>query len=165
MRRLAARFAGIALAATVVLALVVDLGSRRRGLAVEIYFDILCALLLVGLVAAVRTRLPAALELHRPRRSPPVPKPPRPQQLEWFERQVGDARGAGFELPAQFRPIVRNIASAALVRKHGVVLERDPDRARTLVGDRIWQLIRPDDPATELPPGGFAALVADLEAI
>jgi hypothetical protein len=45
------------------------------------------------------------------------------------------------------------------------VIDRDPERAEAIVGDRIWQLIRPDDPATRLPPGGLRALVADLEAI
>jgi hypothetical protein len=165
VRRLTLRLAGLALAATAALLLVVDLGARRRGLAVEVYLDLLCGLVLVGLVAAVRNRLPASRELHRQRTSPPVRKAVRPQQLEWLERQVGDARDAGYELPAQFRPLVRNIAAAALVRRHGVVIERDPARAEAIVGERVWQLIRPDDPAKELPAGGFQALVADLEAI
>ena len=61
--------------------------------------------------------------------------------------------------------MVRNIASAALVREHGVVIERDPERARAIVGERVWQLIRPEGPVNELPAGGFHALVADLETI
>jgi hypothetical protein len=165
VRRLVLRLAGVALAATAALLLVVDLGARRRGLAVEVYLDILCGLLLVGLVTAVRTRLPAARELHRCRIPRPTRKPVRPQQLEWLERQVGDTRDAGYELPAQFRLFVRNIAAAALTRRHGIVIEQDPERARAIVGDRVWQLIRPDDPSTRLPPGGFQALVADLEAL
>ena len=159
------RLLGLGLAATAALFLVVDLGTRRRGLAVEVYLDVLCALLLVGLVAAVRTRLPAARELHRRRVPRPVRQAVRPQQLEWLERQVGDASDAGYELPYRFRPLIHNIAAAALVRRHGVVIDRDPERAEAIVGDRIWQLIRPDDPATRLPPGGLRALVADLEAI
>jgi hypothetical protein len=165
VRRLALRLAGFALAATAALLLVVDLGARRRGLAVEVYLDVLCALVLIGLVAAVRDRLPAARELHRQRAPRPVRNAARPQQLEWLERQIGDSLDAGFELPFRFQPLVRNIASAALVRNHGVVIEREPDRARALVGERVWELIRPDDPATRLPPGGLPALVADLEAI
>ena len=165
MRRLALRLAGLALAATAALLLVVDLGARRRGLAVEVYLDVLLGLLLVGFVAAIRARLPAARELHRLRVSRPVRKEVRTQQLEWLERQVGDAVDAGYELPFRFRPFVLNIAAAALVRRHGVVIDRDPERAEAIVGDRIWQLIRPDDPATRLPPGGLRALVADLEAI
>jgi hypothetical protein len=159
------RLAALALAATAVLFLVIDLGTHRRGLAVEIYLDLLCGLLLVGVVAAIRRRLPAARELHRRRVPRPVRKAARPQQLEWLERQVGDARDTGYELPYRFRPLVRNIAAAALVREHGVLIDRDPERAESIVGDRIWQLIRPDDPATRLPPGGLRALVADLEAI
>jgi hypothetical protein len=165
MKSLLLKLAGVALVATVVLAIVLDLHAKRRGLAVAAYLDLLCLLALVALAAAVRSALPAGRELHRrhaPRRSDPLP---RPQQLEWFERQIGDARGAGFELPAHFARIVRQIAAAALVRRHGVVLERDPNRARALVSERVWQLIRADDPGSELPAGGFEALVSDLEAI
>ena len=165
MRRLALRLAGLALAATAALFLVVDLGARRRGLAVEVYLDVLCALLLVGLVAAVRARLPVARELHHRRDHPVVRKPVRPQQLEWLERQIGDVHDAGYELPYRFQPLVRNIAAAALVRRHGVVIDREPERAEAIVGDRLWKLIRPDDPVKEVPPGGIKALVDDLEAI
>jgi hypothetical protein len=165
VRRLVLRLAALALAATAALLLVVDLGARRRGLAVEVYLDVLCGLVLVALVAAVRARLPAARELHRHRIPRPVRKAVRPQQLEWLERQVGDAVDAGYELPFRFRPFVYNIAAAALVRRHGVVIDRDPERAEAIVGPRVWELIRPDDPSKKLPPGGFRALVDDLEAI
>jgi len=154
-----------ALVATVAMALVLDLGAKRKELVVAIYLDVLFALLLLGLVAAARSVLPPAPELDRVRRPRTVHRRVPPQQLEWLERQVGDARDSGFELPFQFQRVVRNIAAAALSHKHGVVLERDPERARALVGERVWQLIRPDDPVTNLPPGGFRALVADLEAI
>lgn len=165
MSRLVLRLIGLALAATVGLVLVVDLGVKRPGLAVEVYLDFLCGLLLFWLVVTVRSRLPAASELGRFRIRQPLHKAVRPQQLEWLERQIGDTRASGFELPYQFRPVVRNIASAALVREHGVVIERDPERARAIVGERVWQLIRPEDPVNELPAGGFRALVADLETI
>ena len=165
MRRLALRLAGLALAATAALLLVVDLGVKRRGLAVEIYLDVVCGLLLIELVAAIRSRLPVARELHWRRVPRPVSKAARPQQLEWLERQVGDAVDAGYELPFRFRSFVRAIAVAALVRRHGISIDREPKRAEAIVGPRIWKLIRPDDPATKLPPGGFQALVDDLEAI
>jgi hypothetical protein len=165
VKTLLVRLGGLALASTAALFLVIDLGPRRRGLAVEVYLDILLALLLVALVAAIRRRFPAASELSFRRSPRPSRKAIRPQQLEWLERQVGDAHDAGYELPVRFRPFIRNIAAAALVRNHGIVIDRDPERAESIVGDRIWQLIRPDDPSTEVPPGGLHALVADLERI
>ena len=165
MRSLGPRLLGIALLATLVLVLVLDLGAKRRGLVVAVYLDVLCALALVGVASSVRGSLPAARELHRNRARKRVERLERPQQLAWLERQVGDAREAGFELPAQFRPFVRSIAAAALARRHGVLLERDPERARELVTERVWELIRPVEPVTELPPGGFKALVDDLESI
>jgi hypothetical protein len=165
MRRLVLRLAGLALGATAALFLVVDLGARRRGLAVEVYLDVLCGLILIGLVAAVRARLPVARELHHHREPRVVRKPVRPQQLEWLERQIGAVHDAGYELPYRFQPLIRNIAAAALVRRHGVVIDRDPERAEAIVGSRLWQLIRQDNPVKEVPPGGIAALVDDLEAI
>ena len=165
MKRLTVRLSILALAATVALVLILDLGARRRGLVVAVYLDVLCALVLIWLAEAVRSALPQGRELNRAAAAPRPGKPPRPMQLEWLERLVGDARSAGFEVPAQFRPVIRNIAATALWRRHSVVLERDPDRARELVGERVWQVIRPDDPVTELPRGGFRALVAELEAI
>jgi hypothetical protein len=56
------------------------------------------------------------------------------------------------------------------VRKHGVVLEREPARARTLVGERLWELIQPDRPAPPerargLRPEELRELVAELEEL
>jgi hypothetical protein len=45
------------------------------------------------------------------------------------------------------------------------VLDRSPDRARELLSERLWVLVRPDDPETALPDGDFRALLADLVAI
>ena len=72
MSRLVLRLIGLALAATVGLVLVVDLGVKRPGLAVEVYLDFLCGLLLFWLVVTVRSRLPAASELGRVRVRQPV---------------------------------------------------------------------------------------------
>ena len=165
MRRFAFRLAVVALVATVALVLALDLGTRHQGLIVELYLDLLCALVLVGLVVAARSALPASRALHRARRRPPTEKPERPQQLAWLERQVRAGRGSAVELSPQFRPVVRSIASAALLRSHGIVLDRSPDRARELLSERLWVLVRPDDPETALPDGDFRALLADLEAI
>jgi hypothetical protein len=155
----------LALVATIVLAVLLDSGAKHRGLIVEVYLDVLCALVLIALASAVRSALPASRDLHRSWARPRQPRPVRPQQLEWLERQIGDARDHGYELPTDFRPVLRSIAASALRRKHGVVLEREPDRARQLLGDRVWQLIRLDEPETKVPPGGLRAVVADLEAI
>ena len=54
------------------------------------------------------------------------------------------------------RPIVREIAAARLAR-HGVSLDRQPERARALLGAQTWELVRPD---REAPAGGPAAAAA-----
>jgi hypothetical protein len=154
--------------ATVALAVALDAGAHRRDLALGAYLALVTALVLVWLAAVLSSAFPSARELHRARPKEKPLKEPRTQQLEWLERQVHDAQDAGYELPAQFRPLVRGIVAAALARRHGVELEGDPARVRALIGDRVWELIseeKSERPAAELPPGWFAALVADLEAI
>jgi hypothetical protein len=37
---------------------------------------------------------------------------------------------------------LREIAAQRLLANHNVVLEREPDRARMILGDDIWQLVR-----------------------
>jgi hypothetical protein len=87
-----------------------------------------------------------------------------------LELELGGAGGAGFEVPASLRARLRQIAAAALARRHGVVLEREPERARELLGEGIWNVIRDEPPAAgRLPPrrplAELGPIVDDLEAL
>jgi hypothetical protein len=161
MRRLLATAA----AATVALGVALALGPHDRELALVAYVDFLCALLLYGLARATCGSLPA--QARRPKdiaRAAPSPI----EQSDWLERRLGLAQASADELHRHFRPVVVEVAAAQLARKHGVELERDPDRAHALVGERVWELIRPDRPAPPQRGRGLRAeelrrLIAELE--
>jgi len=46
------------------------------------------------------------------------------------------------------RPMLLELATDRLVHRHGVDPELEPDRAREITGDRLWQLITGDDKRT-----------------
>ena len=110
-----------------------------------------------------------------PRAEPmPVEQPPRSQrvgQLESVARALDLAEVSSFDLHNVLRPIVREVAAARLAR-HGVSLDRQPERARALLGAQAWELVRPDReaPARGSGRGGCSRdelreIVGALEAI
>jgi hypothetical protein len=94
----------------------------------------------------------------------------RPASLSRVEREVTLATGTAFDVHYRLRPIVRELAAGLLLRR-GVDLERNPTRAETLLGARIWELARPDRPAPEdrtapgSPIAAVAVVVDDLERL
>jgi hypothetical protein len=46
------------------------------------------------------------------------------------------------------RPLLLELATDRLVHRHGVDPEREPDRARAITGERLWQLVAGDDKRT-----------------
>jgi hypothetical protein len=83
------------------------------------------------------------------RRRPPRPAPARPDQLLALERLVASAGTSAVQAHAYLRPLLVEIASRRLAAR-GQTLERLPARtARGLLGDRLWDLVRPDRPFPE----------------
>ena len=105
-------------------------------LAAEIVILILGMIAILALLPAAPRRRPGMRALSRVRR---------PDDLMGLEQIVVTGRSNAGEVHARLRPVVREIASARLAR-HGVQLERDGERARTLLGDATWELVRPDRP-------------------
>ena len=66
-------------------------------------------------------------------------------------------------------PLLRTVTAARLAMRRGVELERQPDAARRILGERTWDLVRPDrpPPADGLGPGPaeeeITAIVTQLE--
>ena len=146
-------------------ALLVSPGTPER--IVEIYLFVIASLVLAAVVFRVANALP---------RGEPVSleQPPRSQrvgQLESVARALDLAEASAFDLHRVLRPIVREIAAARLAR-HGVSLDRQPERARALLGPQAWELVRPDReaPAGRSDRGGCSRdelrqIVGSLEAI
>ena len=115
------------------------------ALTVEIYLFVVAALVLVVVLLGVTNALPRAEPM-------PVEQPPRSQrvgQLESVARALDLAEVSSFDLHNVLRPIVREVAAARLAR-HGVSLDRQPERARVLLGAQAWELVRPE---REAPAG------------
>ncbi len=137
------------------------------GLAVEIYLFVVAALVVAGILLRVTLALPRA-------EPAPLERPPRTQrvgQLESIARALDLAEASSFDLHNLLRPLVREIAAARLAR-HRVSLDRQPERARELLGAQTWELVRPDRevPSGRSGRGGcgrdeLRAIVASLEAI
>jgi len=164
--RKAVRAISLAVIATVGLGLAVFHLPGDSTLTVEIYVFVVAALLLAAVLLRVTEALPRAEPV-------PLEQPPRSQrvgQLESIARALDLAESSAFDLHNALRPIVREIAIARLAR-HGVSLDRQPERARALLGAPTWDLVRPDREAPFRGSGRacsrdeLRAIVGSLEAI
>ncbi len=77
-------------------------------------------------------------------------QPMRPADLVRLERLVVTGRATAGDLHQRLRPVLQEIAAARL-RPHGVWLDRNPDEARRLLGDDLWELVRADRPRPSDP--------------
>ena len=84
----------------------------------------------------------------------------RPASLERVEREVTLSTGTAFDVHYRLRPLLRAIASDALLRR-GVDLDEAPERAEALLGPDAWELVRPDRAA----PRDRAARGVPLDSI
>ena len=51
-----------------------------------------------------------------------------------------------FDVHFRLRPMITELAAELLSSRRGIDLERDPERAQALLGDDVWELVRPDRP-------------------
>jgi hypothetical protein len=112
---------------------------------------LLAEIVLVGLagvaVAACVSLLPDARPNRARRRG--ASGPPRPDQLTDLERLVVSASTSALQVHAYLRPVLAEIASRRLAAR-GQTLERIPGSiARELLGDQLWDIVRPDRPFPE----------------
>ena len=166
------RLAPLPVAATAALAFVLLTFPGRSGIAVRVYELVLAAFALAVLVAAVRRARPAprrsAFELalrRQPQAEATLP------EHERAEAHVDVERGRGGERHLVPQPLVRRIAVHLLAARRGVSLDAQPERARALLGDETWELVRADRPsptdrnARGLRPAQLREIVASLERL
>ena len=93
---------------------------------------------------------------------------PRPAQLVRLEGVVSMSGASALHAHAELRPLLAEVVSRRLAAR-GQALERMPDAAgRELLGERLWEIVRPDRPFPEDRHGpGVSArdLCAMLELI
>jgi hypothetical protein len=135
--------------------------STSRALAIWVVTVAAIALVLVVRHAGGRrarqraSRFEAAL---RGRRETPQ----RPLELLRMERELELGIADSAHAYRRLLPLLRAAAEARLASRHGIELDRRPDAAEALVGDDVWELLRPDrpEPADRHGPGIPRARVA-----
>jgi hypothetical protein len=142
-------------AVTAVIGVAVGLVVARLAgdVVVLVYVLVLGALLLVRLVRGLRSILPPAVRFER-LLARPDPQTDEVEQFRTVERDVRLSMSSGQSAQLRLGPMVREIVSVRLWRRHGVDLDREPERAEALVGaGRTWDVIRPD---REAPGDGLS---------
>lgn len=159
-----------AIVATVALIVAVPFAGADRGIALYAYVLAIGALVLGVLVHEVRRALPTMIPLER-RLRPPPQREQRIAQLETLTRRLSVGESSTFDLHYRLRPLLREIAVARLARRHGVDFTRSPERARSLLGEQLWEILRPErQPPEERFARGpskrqLAALIKRLERL
>ncbi|MET0607959.1 MAG: hypothetical protein ABW045_04315, partial [Gaiellaceae bacterium] len=64
--------------------------------------------------------------------------------LAKLEREVVLASGTSFDVHFRLRPVLREIAVHRLASRRGLTLDSGSPEVRTLVGDELWEVVRPD---------------------
>ena len=170
MRDAVRRAARLLFLPTIALLLVAVLASGRLEQAVRVYALVVCAVVLGLAVQALRESFPDAGRLRSTRGDRDRP-PERPRGLGQLEGEVALGAGDAASFHYRLRPRLRLIAAGLLEDRRGVSLDREPEKARTLLGDETWGLVRPDRPepadrhAPGLPLGALERAVASLEQL
>jgi hypothetical protein len=98
-------------------------------------------------------------------------EPMRPPELVRMEREITLGQSRAGYLHERLLPTLREAAATRLATRRSVDLERRPDEARRILGDDVWDLLRPDrpEPVDKLAPGislgALRRIVDSLEQI
>jgi hypothetical protein len=171
MIRVALRVVEIALLPTAALIVVLALAPGRAELAVHVYVLVLLAAALASVVGSIASQAragesPFDAALHRS-----TDETERLPELVRLEREVGLAQASEFDLHHRLRPVLREVAAGLLFVRRGIDLDRQPDRAREVLGDETFRLARADrePPWDRTAPGPtldeLRRVVAGLEAL
>ena len=117
--------------------------AAPRTRLLDLYVLFLAALFMFGFVQATREAGEEQVSIFdrtlRRRRRPPE----RPASLAKLEREVALAAATTFDFHARLRPTLREIAAYRLANR-GIVLDSGSPAVRALLGDDLWELLRPD---------------------
>ena len=171
MKAVVRRLAGSALLATTILLLLSLALPAHRSRFLSAYELVLGGLAILVIVEALRFRRhpwDAVSPFDRP--SEGSPRREQVAELERLDRVLVMSSTSAFDTHHRLRPLVRALAAERLQSHHGVDLEDEPERVRDLVGDELWELLRPDRELGRrsgpgLPLAETTRAVEDLEAL
>jgi hypothetical protein len=132
---------------TIVLLGLVVLAPGRLELGVRIYALIVCAAVLVVLVLALRRAFPDETVLREP--PPRATRRVPPPSLARIEHETALAVAGSFDVHYRLVPRLRALVAGLLSSRRKISLAESPDTARAILGEKTWELVRPDRPAPE----------------
>jgi hypothetical protein len=171
VRRVAPRAAQALVLPAAALALALALAPGRAGLWAHLFLVALLAVALGAALALLRAWGPPGPGLVEAALARPERLHERLPELARLEREVALAGGSAFDVHYRLRPVLREVAAGLLAARRGVLLDRDPARARALLGEEAWELVRADrEPPRDrhgpgIPPDRLARVVDALESV
>jgi hypothetical protein len=145
--------------------------SGGHAILLDVYLLCIGGVVLLALVRTTRARAPVERQSLLDAALAGMRRMPDDSGEPALLRDLELSRSSAFHLHVRVRPVLREIAAHRLRARYAVELDREPARARELVGAAAWELVRPDrsPPADRLAPGPSAAelraVVTDLDAI
>lgn len=170
MRRDLAGAAQVLIPATLALGLVVAFVPGRLELAARIYALILSGTALLAALRALRRAYPPATPRGRKARGA-ARRRRAPSSLARLEDETALGVAGAFDLHHRLRPRLRAIAAGVLEAQRHISLDGDPQRARELLGEETWSLLRANRPPPEdrlargLPVDELRRVVESLERV
>ena len=131
---------------TIALTVALAIAPERAELEAHVWLVVVLGLALISLRRSVRSTYPPSpspfLQSLDGRRE----KIDRPASLLRVEREVSMARASAFDVHFRLRPTLGTLATELLAFRRGVDLSRSPEQSRAVLGDDLWELVRPDRP-------------------
>jgi hypothetical protein len=99
------------------------------------------------------------------------PESSQPEELLRMDREIVLGSADADHAHRRLLPLLRGTASARIAARHGFELEHRPEAARALLGDDVWELLRPDRPepadrhADGLPHKEIVAAIERIEEL
>jgi len=152
------------------LAFVVAFAPGRTGLAIRVFALLASAAALLLVLAALRRAYPRARPLRRAGKRE-APGRAIPGMLGRLEQETILGVAGSFDLHYRLRPRLRALAGQLLAARRGVSLDTAPERARELLGETTWELVRRDRPppqdrlAAGVSAGDLHRVVESLEGL
>jgi hypothetical protein len=142
----------LAAAAALVILLAIRPLSTSRALA--IWVVLVTGIALLFLVRHIRESREARPRFEAALRRPPTARA-EPVELLRVQRDLELGIAGAAHAHQRLLPMLREAAAARLGARHGIELERRPEAAQALLGDDLWELLRPDrpEPTDRFAPG------------
>ena len=168
----AGRFVRPALWAAVALVTLLALPPLSTSRALAIWVVIVTGIVLIALIrhSSARSWPEPPRRFEQALRTP---SPAAAQTAEFLrmERELDLGVAGAAHAHRRLLPLLRAAAAARLASRHGIELERRPDAARAMLGDDVWELLRPDRPEPEdrhgpgVPREQVAAAIEAVESL